>query len=139
MCPDQLHEMWHRTTFSRVSDCHMQPLMRDLMSFSCATAQSQNFRLQPPFAVAQLFQALLQDAELAISLLYQLGEGAAEETLKPGSGALGQLATGSLLPSHTHHLLSCDIVLSSLSFCCLPSIIRCKVLFYSGTVFSCCR
>ena len=27
-------------------------------------------------------------------MLYQLGEGAAEETLKPGSGALGQLATG---------------------------------------------
>ena len=29
-----------------------------------------------------------------MSLLYQLGEGAAEETLKPGSGSLGQLATG---------------------------------------------
>ena len=36
----------------------------------------------------------VQDAELAVMLLYQLGEGAAEETLKPGSGALGQLATG---------------------------------------------
>lgn len=60
-----------------------------------------------------MFQAFLQDAELALSLLYQLGEGAAEETLKPGSGALGQLATGWLLPIHPHHLLSCIILLSN--------------------------
>ena len=39
----------------------------------------------------------VQDAELAVMLLYQLGEGAAEETLKQGRGALGQLAPG-LLP-----------------------------------------
>ena len=31
---------------------------------------------------------------MAVTLLYQLGEGAPEETLKPGSGALGQMAAG---------------------------------------------
>ena len=45
----------------------------------------------------------MQDVELAITLLYQLGEGAAEETLKPGSGTLGQLATGAP-PQHLLHL-----------------------------------
>lgn len=45
----------------------------------------------------------MQDVELAITLLYQLGEGAAEETLKPGSGTLGQLATGAS-PQHFLHL-----------------------------------
>jgi len=44
----------------------------------------------------------VQDVELAITLLYQLGEGAAEETLKPGSGTLGQLATGAP-PQHLLH------------------------------------
>ncbi len=33
-----------------------------------------------------------------MSLLYELGEGASEEALKPGSGALGQMALGALLP-----------------------------------------
>ena len=43
---------------------------------------------------------LIQDSELAVSLLYELGEGASEEALKAGSGALGQLALGErLLPS----------------------------------------
>lgn len=36
----------------------------------------------------------MQDTELAVSLLYELGEGASEEALKAGSGALGQLALG---------------------------------------------
>ena len=39
-----------------------------------------------------------QEAELAVTLLYELGEGASEEAFKPGSGALGQLALGELLP-----------------------------------------
>ena len=35
-----------------------------------------------------------------MTLLYELGEGAPEEALKPGSGALGQLALGeSWLPA----------------------------------------
>ncbi|KAL3158478.1 hypothetical protein ABBQ38_010710 [Trebouxia sp. C0009 RCD-2024] len=53
-------------------------------------------------------KACWQDVELAISLLYQLGEGAAEETLKPGSGALGQLATGLFageVPAGHHRLV----------------------------------
>lgn len=36
----------------------------------------------------------VQDAELAITLLYELGEGASEEAMKPGTGALAQLAQG---------------------------------------------
>jgi exportin-T len=36
----------------------------------------------------------MQEAELAVSLLYELGEGAPEEALKPDSGALWQLALG---------------------------------------------
>lgn len=41
-----------------------------------------------------------------MSLLYELGEGASEEALKPGTGALGQLALGAYLclsrQSHSH-------------------------------------
>jgi exportin-T len=33
-----------------------------------------------------------QDVELAVSLLYQLGEGAPDADVKPGSGVLAQLA-----------------------------------------------
>ena len=36
----------------------------------------------------------LQDAELAVTLLYELGEGASEDAMKPGTGALAQLAQG---------------------------------------------
>ena len=36
----------------------------------------------------------MQDAELAITLLYELGEGASEDAMKPGTGALAQLAQG---------------------------------------------
>lgn len=36
----------------------------------------------------------MQDAELAVTLLYELGEGASEEAMKPGTGALAQLAQG---------------------------------------------
>ena len=39
----------------------------------------------------------LQDAELAVTLLYELGEGASEEAMKPGTGALAQLAQGEQL------------------------------------------
>ena len=33
-----------------------------------------------------------QEAEIAVVMLYELGEGAPEEALKPDSGTLGQLA-----------------------------------------------
>lgn len=36
----------------------------------------------------------MQDAELAVTLLYELGEGASEEAMKPRTGALAQLAQG---------------------------------------------
>ena len=39
---------------------------------------------------------LAQEAELAVTLLYELGEGAPEEALKPGSGMLGHLALGDM-------------------------------------------
>lgn len=35
-----------------------------------------------------------QEVELAVTLLYHLGEGASEEALKPGTGLIAQLATG---------------------------------------------
>lgn len=41
-----------------------------------------------------MFWGTGQEVEVAVTLLYQLGEGAPEETLKPGSGALGQMAAG---------------------------------------------
>ena len=40
----------------------------------------------------------MQEVEAAISLLYEAGEGANEEMIKPGCGYLGQLALG------IHHL-----------------------------------
>ena len=55
---------------------------------------------------------MLQDVELAVTLLYQLGEGAAEETLKPGSGALGQLATGTLCACVRACMRACDAQLT---------------------------
>jgi exportin-T len=39
-------------------------------------------------------KAGFQEAELALTLLYELGEGAPEEAFKPGRGTLGQLALG---------------------------------------------
>lgn len=50
-----------------------------------------------------------QDAELALSLLYQLGEGASEEALKPGSGPLASLAAAVVqadVPSTQHRLVA---------------------------------
>jgi len=61
----------------------------------------------------------VQDVELAITLLYQLGEGAAEETLKPGSGTLGQLATGApqlCCILNLLHLVTLHLDLLSISF-----------------------
>ena len=36
----------------------------------------------------------MQELEVAVSMLYEAGEGANEEMSKPGCGALGQLALG---------------------------------------------
>jgi exportin-T len=40
--------------------------------------------------------AAWQDVEVSVSLLYQLGEGAPEADIKPGSGVLAQLAAGAM-------------------------------------------
>jgi exportin-T len=52
-----------------------------------------------------------QEVEIAVSMLYELGEGAPDEALKPGTGALGQLALlllggGGALPRGRHRLVS---------------------------------
>lgn len=57
-----------------------------------------------------------QDSELAVSLLYELGEGASEEALKAGSKALGQLALGEqarLLPINVSALVHLCIHLNT--------------------------
>ncbi|KAK9827309.1 hypothetical protein WJX81_002974 [Elliptochloris bilobata] len=54
-----------------------------------------------------------QEVEVAITLLYQLGEGAPEETLKPGSGALGQMAAGLMgadVPAGAHPLVAAALL-----------------------------
>ena len=46
-------------------------------------------------------------------MLYQLGEGAPEETLKPGSGALGQMAAGLMgadVPAGAHPLVAAALL-----------------------------
>lgn len=57
-----------------------------------AAAASVGRRLE--VSLPQGADASWQDAELALSLAYQLGEGASEEALRPGSGPLAALATG---------------------------------------------
>jgi exportin-T len=52
-----------------------------------------------------------QEVEIAVSMLYELGEGAPEESLKPGTGALGGLALlllsgGGALPRGRHRLVA---------------------------------
>ncbi len=51
----------------------------------------------------------LQDAELAITMLYELGEGASEDAMKPGTGALAQLAQGEA-PAYLKGLTQVDII-----------------------------
>ena len=52
-------------------------------------------------ALSQPQQAAVpwQDVEVAVSLLYQLGEAAPEADMKPGSGVLAQVAAGVMLVS----------------------------------------
>lgn len=50
-----------------------------------------------------------QDVEVTVSLLYQLGEGAPEADVKPGSGVLAQLAAGIMateVPAAKHRLVA---------------------------------
>ncbi|KAI7842372.1 hypothetical protein COHA_004011 [Chlorella ohadii] len=53
--------------------------------------------------------AAWQDVEVAVSLLYQLGEGAPEADTKPGTGVLAQLAAGIMateVPAAKHRLVA---------------------------------
>lgn len=53
--------------------------------------------------------ASAQEVEVAVTLLYQLGEGAPDEALRPGSGALGQMAAGLMaadVPAGGHPLVA---------------------------------
>ena len=54
-------------------------------SVHCAVASHQT-------TFVPLIHTVLQEVEIAVVLLYELGEGAPEEALKADSGALGQLA-----------------------------------------------
>eukprot|EP00798_Chlamydomonas_sp_ICE-L_P025196 gene25196-10836_t len=59
--------------------------------------------------------AAFQDLEMAVLLLYELGEGAPEEALKPDSGALGQLAIALMVasPAAAEHRLVALIVMET--------------------------
>lgn len=63
----------------------------------------------------------LQEVEMAVTLLYELGEGAPEEALKPGSGALGQLALllmgQSQLPAGQHRLVALAVMECTVRYC----------------------
>jgi exportin-T len=53
--------------------------------------------------------ASAQEVEVAVTLLYQLGEGAPDEALRPGTGALGQMAAGLMaadVPAGGHPLVA---------------------------------
>ena len=44
--------------------------------------------------IINLIARMAQEVEMAVTLLYECGEGATEEMSKPGCGMLGQLAAG---------------------------------------------
>lgn len=78
---------------------------------------------------------LSQDTELAVSLLYELGEGAPEEALKPGTGELGQLALGLMqtdVPASGHRLVALALMESYVRYSrvlqqntqCLPKVLE---------------
>jgi exportin-T len=63
-----------------------------------------------------------QDVEVAVTCVYELGEGAPEEALKPGSGDLGQLALllmsrGAQLPCGQHRLVALATLEVTVRYC----------------------
>jgi exportin-T len=63
-----------------------------------------------------------QDTELAVTLVYELGEGAPEETLKPGSGGLAQLVMlllgqAASLPAGQHRLVALAVLETCVRYC----------------------
>jgi exportin-T len=66
--------------------------------------------------------ASFQDAEVAVTLLYELGEGAPDDALKPGSGDLGQLVLllltqGQALPAGQHRLVALAVLETCVRYC----------------------
>ena len=54
-------------------------------------------------------QSSFSEVETALSLFYQLGEGVTDEALKPGSGAMAEMAAALLtssVPHHAHRVIS---------------------------------
>lgn len=63
-----------------------------------------------------------QDTEVAVTLLYELGEGAPEESLKAGSGGLAQLVLmlvtqGQSLPAGQHRLVALAVLETCVRYC----------------------
>lgn len=63
-----------------------------------------------------------QDIELAVTLVYELGEGAPEESLKPGSGGLAQLVMllidrAAALPAGQHRLVALIVLETCVRYC----------------------
>lgn len=63
-----------------------------------------------------------QDTEVAVTLLYELGEGAPEEALKPGTGGLAQLVLmlvtqGQSLPAGNHRLVALAVLETCVRYC----------------------
>lgn len=60
------------------------------------------------------------DVEMAVTLLYELGEGAPEETLKAGCGALGQLALVLMqgpVPHNSHRAVALAVLETFVRYC----------------------
>lgn len=63
-----------------------------------------------------------QDTEVAVTLLYELGEGAPEDSLKAGSGGLAQLVLmlvtrGDQLPAGQHRLVALAVLETCVRYC----------------------
>jgi exportin-T len=63
-----------------------------------------------------------QETELAVTLIYELGEGAPEEALKPGSGGLAQLVMllldqSAALPAGQHRLVALAVLEACVRYC----------------------
>ncbi|GAX84343.1 hypothetical protein CEUSTIGMA_g11765.t1 [Chlamydomonas eustigma] len=79
-------------------------------SVAFVTAQLQKATSPPALGRPEV---TFQEAEMAVVLLYELGEGAPEEALKSDSGALGQLAVALMqanLPSARHRLVAMAVL-----------------------------
>lgn len=75
-----------------------------------------------PSGAAAAEHGSFQDTEVAVTLLYELGEGAPEEALKPGTGGLAQLVLmlvtqGQSLPAGHHRLVALAVLETCARYC----------------------